>query len=350
MIKELTEKLIKHKDLSEAEAEAAMRAIMSGQCTDAQIAGFLVALRMKGETVAEITACARVMREKATPIAVSNNLVDIDRDEINIERETIVDTCGTGGTGTNTFNISTATAFVVAGAGVKVAKHGNRAASSVCGSADVISELGVNLDLEPERVAECVRTIGIGFLFAPLLHSAMKYAIGPRRELGIRTVFNILGPLTNPAGATAQVMGVYDPELTEKIACVLLKLGVRRAFVVHGKDSLDEITITGKTRISELHRNTVKTYEIQPEDFGLKRATLEDIKGGDAQTNAGIVLAVLKGETGPRRNIVLLNAAYALLAADKVVSVERGVELAQTVIDSGKALDKLEQLRQFSNS
>ncbi len=348
MIQETIAKLVKKENLSQEEAEEVMEEIMTGQATDSQIAGFLIALRMKGETVDEMTACAKVMREKATKINIRGD-IDIDREDINVDMETIVDTCGTGGSGTNTFNISTATALVVAGAGVKVAKHGNRSASSACGSADVLQQLGVNLDVSPGLVAECINEIGIGFLFAPLLHTAMKFAIGPRKELGVRTIFNILGPLTNPAGANAQVLGVYDPGLTEKMAQVLRNLGARKVFVVHGEDSLDEITITGKTKVTELSNGEIKTYYIEPSDFGFQNATLEDIRGGDAEKNAEIVTLVLKGERGPRRDVVLLNTAYALLAANKVNSPTDGIRLAEESIDSGKAYEKLELLRKYTN-
>ncbi|MCF7885050.1 MAG: anthranilate phosphoribosyltransferase [Candidatus Marinimicrobia bacterium] len=335
MIKQQIDKVIKRKNLTIEEAEDVMDKIMSGECTDAQIGGFLTALAAKGETVEEITACARVMREKATRIEVDRSKAD---------RGVILDTCGTGGTGTDTFNISTTSALVIAAAGVKVAKHGNRAASSKCGSADVLEELGVNLEVTPDIVAESINAINIGFLYAPLLHKAMKYAIGPRRELGVRTVFNILGPLTNPASANAQVMGVFDADLTEPIGRVLANLGEKRAFVVHGEDNLDEITITGKTKISELKEGQVNTYYIKPEDFGLKRADLSEIKGGDASQNAKIVHSVLNGEKGAPRDIIVLNAAYGLLAADKVESPQAGVKLAQETIDSGKAKNKLQEL------
>jgi len=347
MIKEALAKVIEKQDLTENEAILVMDKIMSGHATDAQIGGLLVALRMKGETIEEIAAFAKVMRKKAIRINVHTD-INIDREDINIDRETIIDTCGTGGTGTNTFNISTATAFVVAGAGVKVAKHGNRAVSSACGSADVLNRLGVGLDSKPDKVANCIREIGIGFLFAPLLHEAMKYAIGPRREMGVRTVFNILGPLTNPAEVSAQVLGVYDANLTEKLAGVLKKLGTKRAFVVHGTDSVDEITITGKTKVSELKDGEIRTYYVEPSDFGLKEASLEDIKGGNVEQNAKIILSVLKGRKGAKRDIVLLNAAFALLAAGKVDNVKDGIKLAEESIDSRKALDKLEKLREYT--
>jgi anthranilate phosphoribosyltransferase len=350
MLKESIYKVVMHQDLTKDEMTQAMEIIMTGQATDAQIAAFITGLRMKGETVAEIAAAAQVMRAKATPIQVGNNLVDLDRDEINIDRETIVDTCGTGGDATNTFNVSTTTAFVVAGAGLKVAKHGNRAVSSRCGSADVIEALGINLALTPAQVSECISAVGIGFLFAPQLHGAMRYAIGPRREIGIRTIFNILGPLTNPAGANVQVLGVYDPKLTAPLAEVLGHLGSRHAFVVYGEGSFDEISIIGPTRVSELVDGQVKTYTITPEDFGLPRATPEDIRGGDVFENAQIVRRVLSGEKGARQDIVALNAAAALVAAGVAADFPQGIALAQEVMQSGRALAKLEALIKKSKS
>jgi len=328
----------------------AMEVIMEGQATEAQIGAFITALRMKGETVAEITAAAKVMRAKATRIPLGDNLVDLDRDEINVDRETVVDTCGTGGDATSTFNVSTTTAFVVAGAGLKVAKHGNRAVSSRCGSADVIEALGINLALTPEQVAACVHEVGIGFLFAPQLHGAMRFAIGPRREVGIRTIFNILGPLTNPAGANVQVLGVYDPGLTEPLAQVLGNLGAKSAFVVYGEGSFDELSIVGPTRVSQLQDGEVRTYTIAPEDFGLKRATLADIKGGDVFENARIVRRVLEGEGGPREDMVALNAAAAFLAAGISQDFPHGITLAREAIRSGKALGKLDALVAKSKS
>jgi anthranilate phosphoribosyltransferase len=348
MIKEAIIKVAEGKDLKAREMEKAFSEIMNGMAEPVQISAFITALRMKGETVEEITAAARVMRKFAATIDVRGG-VDIDREDINIEKETILDTCGTGGSGTNTFNISTTVAFVVAGYGVKVAKHGNRSASSQCGSADVLEKLGVDLNLSPKQVEVCTRKIGIGFMYAPLFHSAMKYAVPVRREIGIRTIFNILGPLANPAHATCQVLGVYDRKLTEVMAKVLGNLGVKRAFVVHGLDTLDEISITGPTQISELKSKRVRTYRITPEKFAIKRAKLKDIKGGTAEDNARAVLSVLEGEKGPRRNVVLLNAAYALVAAEKAKTVKSGIRLAEESIDSGKAMAKLNQLKAFTN-
>jgi len=347
-IKEAIQKLIEGIDLTEEQMQDVFEQIMSGKATDAQIGAFLTALRLKGETVQEITGAAKIMRKKATKLDVKTS-VDIDREDINIDEETILDTCGTGGSGTNTFNISTACAFVVAGCGVKVAKHGNKSVSSQCGSADVLNELGINLDLPPEKVAECIKRIGIGFLYAPLFHSAMKHVLGPRRELGIRTIFNVLGPLTNPANANAQVLGVYEEKLVEVIANVLKNLGSRFAFVVHGLDTLDEITITGPTKISELRNNEVNTYYIKPQDFDIPLAQLEDIKGGNAKQNAKIIIDVLSGKKGPKRDVVLLNSAAALVAAVKARDFKEGIKLASDSIDSKRALKKLEELKEITH-
>ncbi len=329
--------------------EAAMNEIMSGEATPAQIGAFITALRMKGETVEEIVGAARVMREKATKINVIDRSLSLDRDEINIDAETILDTCGTGGDGTNTFNVSTATALVAAGGGIKVAKHGNRAVSSRCGSADVLESLGVKLDINPSDVEGCIREIGLGFLFAPLFHGAMKFAAGPRKEIGLRTIFNVLGPLTNPAGATAQVLGVYSPELTEKLALVLGKLGSKEAFVVCGEGTFDEISICSPTRISHLKEGEVYSYQITPEDYGFQRAAIEAIKGGDAQENAWIIRNILDGQEGARKDMVLLNAAAAFVAAGLDQDLKSGIQRAREVIDSGRAKNKLEQLIEFTN-
>ncbi|KXS44820.1 MAG: anthranilate phosphoribosyltransferase [Candidatus Frackibacter sp. T328-2] len=333
-MKEFINQLMEGKNLSIKQAAEAMNLIMSGKATKAQIAGFITALRMKGETVEEITGCAQVMRDKAT--------------EVKPKEPIVVDTCGTGGDGVGTFNISTTTALVIAGAGVPVAKHGNRSVSSRSGSADVLETLGVNLELSSQEVAKAVDEIGIGFLYAPKFHKAMKHAIGPRKELGIRTVFNILGPLTNPARAKRQVLGVYDPELTSVLARVLGNLGVEKAFVVHGAGGLDEISILGETKVSYLCDGKVEELTIHPNDFGLSVAELEAIKGGTVQDNAEITLEILKGESGPTRDIILLNSAAGLLVADQVDNLEEGVELAAKIIDSGKALEKLEELISYT--
>jgi len=335
-MKELLEKLINGQDLTESEAVSAMESIMSGGATDAQIGSFLTALRIKGETVEEITGFARVMRDRASRIECRSS--------------SLVDTCGTGGDASGTFNISTVSAFVAAGAGVKIAKHGNRSVSSRCGSADVLKALGVNIEATPDVVARCIDEVGIGFLFAPLLHGAMKYAIGPRREMGIRTVFNILGPLTNPAGATAQVLGVFSPHLTEPIAGVLHRLGCDRAFVVHGEDGLDEITTTAQTRISEVIDGCIDTYTIAPDDFGFIRTTPDQLRGGDPEENARIALEILKGDGGPKRDIVCLNAGAAIAAAGLAGTIGQGVAMASESLDSGAALEKLEQLKDVSNA
>ena len=334
-IQDAIAKLIEGQDLTRDQMIGTMDQIMSGGATDAQIGGFLVALRVKGETVEEIAGAAEVMREKATRVVTRHT--------------TVVDTCGTGGDGSGTFNISTAAAFVAAGAGLCVAKHGNRAASSLCGSADVLKELGVNIEASPETVGRCLDEVGIGFLFAPALHGAMKYAIGPRREVGVRTVFNALGPLTNPAGATRHLIGVYGRSLTERLAEVLRTLESERAFVVHGSDGLDEITTTGPTQVSELKNGSVSTYEIRPGDLGIARAAADDLAGGNAETNASILRRVLHGEPGHRLDIVLLNAAAAIVAGGAVDDLTSGMELARETVESGRAMDKLEKLKLASD-
>jgi anthranilate phosphoribosyltransferase len=298
--------------------------------------------------VDEIAGAARTMRAKATRININNHAVNIDRDEINIEDETILDIVGTGGDGTRTFNVSTTTAFVAAGGGIKVAKHGNRAVSSLCGSADVLESLNVKLDLTTSDVERCISEIGIGFLYAPLFHGAMKYAAGPRREIGIRSIFNLLGPVTNPAGASAQVLGVYEPELTETIARVLRRLGTREAFVVCGEGTYDEISICGPTRVSHLKGSDVRTFQMTPEEFGLPRADCEDIVGGDALQNAAITRSILNGEKGAKRDMVLLNASAAFVAAGICDDFKDGIRIAAEVIDSGKARQKLDHLIEFT--
>lgn len=336
MIQEAIKDLIAGADLGRARTRAAMDQIMSGQTTDAQIGAFLVALRIKGETVDEIAGCAEVMREKATPIATT--------------RPDLIDTCGTGGDDSGTFNISTAVAFVACGAGLAVAKHGNRSISSHCGSADVLAALGVNVEASPEKVGECLDEVGIGFLFAVALHGAMKHAIGPRRELATRTVFNVLGPLTNPAGAKRQLIGVYDGALTEALAGVLGQLGSERALVVHGSDGLDEITLTGPTQVSELRDGRVSTRQIDPRDFGLQLAPAEALQGGDAAYNARILREVLDGREGPRRDVVLINAAAAIAVGGQAEDTTAGLELARASIDSGRARQALDRLVEVSNA
>jgi anthranilate phosphoribosyltransferase len=336
MIKEAIGSIVNGENLKEAAMMEVMEEVMSGTATPAQIAAFMTALRIKGETVEEVTGAARIMRQKATRIDARASIV--------------VDTCGTGGDGLNTFNISTTTAFVVAAAGIKVAKHGNRAVSSGCGSADVLETLGVNVNASHEIVEECLQQIGIGFLFAPLLHGAMKYAIGPRKEIGIRTVFNMLGPLTNPAGATCQLIGVYDPKLTEMFAGVLKNLGTKRAFIVHGSDGMDEATVTGETRVSELADGIINTYNIEPLNLFGETYDITELKGGSPADNAKISRDVLSGNTGPCRKIVLLNAALAIMAGNKATDMQAGIAMAEDCIDSGVAKKKLEALIELTNS
>lgn len=348
MIKKLIAKVVRGEDLTEDEMAAAMDEIMTGIATAAQIGAFITALRLKGETVDEITGAARTMRAKATKININNHAVNIDRDEINIEDETILDIVGTGGDGTRTFNVSTTTAFVAAGGGIKVAKHGNRAVSSLCGSADVLESLNVNLDLTSTDVENCISEIGIGFLYAPLFHGAMKYAAGPRREIGIRSIFNLLGPVTNPAGASAQVLGVYEAGLTDKIALVLKRLGTREAFVVCGEGTYDEISICGPTKVSHLKDGEVHTFQMTPEEYGLKRADCEDIVGGDAAENASITRSILNGDKGSKRDMVLLNASAAFVASGVCDNINDGIQIARDAIDSGKARQKLDHLIEYT--
>jgi anthranilate phosphoribosyltransferase len=334
------------RSLDRDEARAVMSEILGGGATDAQIAALLVALHMKGETVEEIVGFAQAIRAAATPLEISrNSALDVS----GTERDALVDTCGTGGDASGTFNISTATALTVAGAGVRVAKHGNRSVTSKCGSADVVEALGVKIDLPAERVAACLDQIGIAFLFAPAMHSAMKHVQPARRELRLRTVFNLLGPLTNPAHASAQVVGVYSSDLVEKVAEALRLLGLRRALVVHGMDGLDEITITGATKIAEVREGAVRKYEVMPELFGMKRASMESIAGGDAVENAAIIRAILSGEKSPKRDVVLLNAAAALVAAGRADSILDGLPAAADSIDSGAAAQKLQRLVEFTS-
>jgi len=332
--------------LTRGEACAVMTEILGGQCSEAQIAALLVALHMKGETVEEIVGFAEAIRAAATPLPLHANSV---LDASGTGRDALVDTCGTGGDASGTFNISTATALVAAAAGVRVAKHGGRSITSKCGSADVMEALGVKIELPPEAVARCLEQVGIAFLYAPAMHSAMKHVHPVRRELRLRTVFNLLGPLTNPARATCQVVGVYSADLVEKLAEALSMLGLHRALVVHGSDGLDEITITGPTRIGEVREGRVRTYEVAPEDFGLERAGIDRIAGGDAAANAALIREVLSGERSPRRDVVLLNAAAALVAAGRADHLDDAVPIAAKAIDSGAAMKKLELLVDFTS-
>jgi anthranilate phosphoribosyltransferase len=357
MILEALHRIVNHRvSLSRDEARQVMGEVLSGKCTDSQISALLVGLHMKGETVEEIVGFAEAIRAAATAIPIRANSV---LDASGSGREALVDTCGTGGDASGTFNISTVTAFVVAGAGVRVAKHGNRSStpkindqgvSAKCGAADVMEALGVKIELLPAAVAECLEQVGIAFLFAPAIHSAARYVAPVRRETRLRTVFNLLGPLTNPAGASAQIVGVYSLDLVEKVAEALSMLGTHRAFVVHGLDGLDEITITGPTRVAEVRDGSVRTFEVKPEEFGLKRAPLEAIIGGDAVENAAVVRKLLSGENSPRRDVVLMNAAAALVAAGKADLLTDAMPLAARSIDSGAALNKLNALVNFTQA
>lgn len=335
-IREAIEKLVNRIDLSEAETIDVMNQIMTGEASPLQVAAFLTALRMKGESVGEITGAARVMREKAH--------------RVNVGAKTVLDTCGTGGDQKGTFNISTTTAFVLAGAGVNVAKHGNRSVSSQSGSADVLGALGVKVDAPKERVEQCIAKIGIGFLFAPLLHEAMKYAVQPRRDIGIRTIFNILGPLTNPAMATHQLIGIYSGEMVGMIAQVLKNLGSARAMVVHGLEGLDEISLCGPTKVAELRDGAVKEYTVEPEQYGLQRCRLEELHGGNPEQSALIVKAILDGNKGATRDVVLLNGGAALYVSGRAATIQDGIQLAAESIDSGKARQKLAQLVEMTSA
>jgi len=346
MLLDALHKIATHRSsLTREEAREVMSQILRGEATDAQIAALLVALHMKGETVEEIVGFAQAIRQAAVPLqAEDGEALDLS----GTGRDALVDTCGTGGDTSGTFNISTAVALVIAGAGVRVAKHGNRSISSKCGSADVMEALGVNINLPPAQLAVCLRETGIAFLFAPAMHSAMKYVQPARRELRLRTVFNLLGPLTNPARASAQVVGVYSADLVEKLAEALSELGLRRALVVHGRDGLDEITISGPSKVAEVRNGSVRVYEVAPEDFGLQRAPLSEIAGGDALQNAAIIRAILDGERSCRRDVVLLNAAAALVAAGHADRISDAVPLTAYAIDSGHARQRLQLLVEFT--
>ncbi|WP_163328527.1 anthranilate phosphoribosyltransferase [Desulfurobacterium thermolithotrophum] len=340
-VKEVLNKLIEKQDLSFEETKDLFTQIMDGKLTNVQIAGILVALRSKGETTEEIAGATSVMREKSLKVSLSEEI-----------RERIVDTCGTGGDLKGTFNISTTVALVVAACGVPVAKHGNRSVSSKCGSADILEAFGMKIDLTPEQVAKCIEETNFGFMFAPRFHPAMATVVRPRKELGIRTIFNLLGPMTNPAGAKRQLMGVFADYLTEKLAKVLLKLGTKKAFIVHGKDGTDEITICDMTKITEISDGDIKSYIVSPEDFGIRKASFEELKGGETlEENREIVKKILTGEEkGTKKDVVLLNAAFALLAAEKVSSVEEGIELANSVIEEGKPYELLCKVVKLTNN
>ena len=336
MIKDYIRKVIEKQDLSSEEIKNLFNILMSGEATDSQIGAILTGLRMKGETVEEISSAAKVMREKSVKVPVK-------------DKSRLIDTCGTGGDKVNTFNVSTITAFVVAGSGAKVAKHGNRSVSSKCGSADIMEALGVKIDLPPEKVAEAIEEIGLGFLFAPIYHPAMKNVIRQRKEIGIRTIFNILGPLSNPAEANYQLMGVYSKDLVEPLTKVLSVLGIEKAFVVHGLEGLDEVSITGETLVGELNGDDILIYKVKPEDFGLKSATLSEIEGGDLDYNLKIAIDILEGkDNSPKTDFVVLNSAFALKAVGLVNEIKEGIELAKETVYSKRAFEVLEKLRNFN--
>lgn len=347
MIVSAIKKVVERIDLSQEEAQGVMEEVMSGKATEAQIGSLLTALRMKEETVDELTGFALAMRRKAEQVVCQSS---VDSSISGTGRELLVDTCGTGGDASGTFNVSTVTAFTVAGTGLRVAKHGNRSYTSLCGSADVLEALGVKISLPPSLIGRCIDEIGIGFLFAPNLHLAMKYVMPSRRQLAIRTVFNILGPLTNPAGAQAQVIGVYDGNVTEKMALALGKLGTQHAFVVHGADGLDEISNTGESKISEIRDGILNTYYAKPEDFNIPRCQLKDLAGGQASDNAEIIKGILRGEKGPKRDIVLLNAAAAIVAGNKARDFSQAIKMAEDSLDAGQAMAKLRGIVEFTNS
>ena len=336
MIKELIKKITEFKDLTPEETEKLFSLLMQGELTDAQIGAVLIGLKMKGETVDEISSAAKIMRQNAVKVPIK-------------DKSRLVDTCGTGGDKVNTFNVSTITAFVVAGAGAKVAKHGNRSVSSKCGSADIMEALGVNIEMPPEKAAKALEEIGLAFLFAPIYHPAMKNVIRQRREIGVRTIFNILGPLSNPAEAKYQLMGIYDEKLVEPLSRVLVNLGIERAFVVHGMEGLDEVSITGETLVGEVNNGEINIYTVKPENFGLKSASLQDIQGGDLDYNLKIALSILEGkDNSPKTDFVAINAAFALKVVGIVDTVQEGIELAKETIYSKKAYQVLEKLRDFN--
>jgi anthranilate phosphoribosyltransferase len=350
MIKEAIGKVVSKRDLTEKEMEEVMREIIMGSAPDAQIASFITALRMKGETPEEITTAARSIKNKVSVIDSEEDIVCLDREEITVERETILSTAKGLTEGTNIFNISTATALVVAGGGLKVAKCGRRSSSPLCGCADVIEALGINLDMTSTQSERCLKEVGICFLYEPLNQNGLRHITTLREKIGIRTIFNLLDPLINPAGARIQVLGVYDPNLTETMATVLRNLGIKRGLVLHGEDTLDEISTTGKTKVTEFNNGQMKTYFIQPEDFGMKRGKLDQIKGGTKKQNAEIILEILRGSRGAKRDITVLNAAAAFMIAGRAKDFNEGLKLANQSIDSGEALHALEKLMEFTNS
>lgn len=336
MIKELISKIVNRENLSKQEVETLFNQIMEGNLTDAQIGAVLIGLKMKGETIEEIATAAKVMREKAVKVDIK-------------DKSKLIDTCGTGGDKVDTFNVSTISAFVVAAAGGKVAKHGNRSVSSKCGSADIMQALGVNIEMSPQQVAKAIEEVGIGFLFAPIFHPAMKNVIRQRREIGVRTIFNILGPLSNPAGTDYQLIGVYDANLVEPITYVLRELGLKRAFVVHGMEGLDEVSLTTETLVGELNNGDTKFYTVKPEDFGLKRADITELEGGDIQTNKRIAIDILSGkDKSPKTDFVAINSAFSLYLIGIAPSIKEGVEIAKETISSGKPMEVLERLKSIS--
>jgi len=336
MIREAIQKLASEEDLSRDEAFQTMNEIITGAASEAQISAFLMGMRLKGETIPEIAGCAQSMREKSTPIMN--------------QRAEIIDTCGTGGDGSGTFNISTSAAIIASAAGAIVAKHGNRAVSSQSGSADVLRALGINLDISPERVSQILDEVGITFLFAPQLHAAMKFAAPVRRDLGIRTIFNILGPLTNPAGARRQLLGVFNPSLTEVLACVLRELGALHALVVHGEGGLDEFSTLGWTRVSELRNGEVTTYEVHADSFGFRPPSIAELRGGDCEVNAQIIMRILEGREGAQRDIAVFNAAAAIVVAGLAGDLTEGIRRAQEALMTGAAMRKINQWKEASNS
>lgn len=350
MIKEAIGKLVLRKDLTAQEMEESMKELVFRKATKAEMASFLTALRMKGETPEEITAGARVIREKSLRIPLEKEAICLDREEITVERETILRTAKDFSGETTIFNISTATALVVAGGGLKVAKYVRRPAPPLCGCANVVEALGIHLDLTPSQIERCFRTLGICFLHDPLVHNEMDHLLALRKKIGIRTLFNLIDPLINPGGANTQILGVYDPNLTETMATVLANLGIQRGLVVHGKDTLDEISITGETKVTELREGILKTYTISPEDFGLRRRGIGEIKGGTKEENAKIIRRILEGERGGRRDVTLLNAASAFYIARRVKDFKEGIGMAEEAIDSGNAFNTLEGLVRFTNS
>jgi anthranilate phosphoribosyltransferase len=350
MIKEATGKVVLRKDLTEEEMREVMEEIIKGSASDGQIASFITALRMKGETPQEITVAARSIKGKVSTMHGGDDMVCVDREEITVERETILSTAKGVTEGTKTFSISTATALVVAGGGLKVAKHGRKSVSPLCGSADVVEALGINLDMTSTQLERCMKEIGICFLYGSFAQNGLRHIVALREKIGIRTIFNLLEPLINPAGAKTQVLGVYEPRLTETMATVLKNLGIQKGLVIHGQDTLDEMSITGRTKMTEFKGGRRKTYFIKPEDFGLKRGKLIDIEGGDKKKNAEIILEILKGTRGAKRDITVLNAAAVFMIAGRAKNLDEGIELAKHSIDSGEAFNKLERLIKFTNT